>query len=150
MESLSWSLFAELQACNFIRKWLQHRCCPVSFAKFLRTPILKNIYCLLWTDFTTCPTVFIVDFEQVSGDWEANGVKTKQVRSIKNYFDIFIETMFAFLFHFITENYKSQSYCFERNNKIWCLNGYNFKLYQTMFHKKTVLFMVYKLLLKVH
>ena len=93
---------------------------------------------------------FIVDFEQVSGDWEANGVKTKQVRSIKNYFDIFIETMFAFLFHFITENYKPQSYCFERNNKIWCLNGYNFKLYQTMFHKKTVLFMVYKLLLKVH
>ena len=27
----------------FIKKRLQHRCFPVSIAKFLRTPILKNI-----------------------------------------------------------------------------------------------------------
>ena len=32
-----------LQACNFIKKRLQHSCFPVKFAKFLRTPILKNI-----------------------------------------------------------------------------------------------------------
>ena len=31
-----------LQACNFIKK-RQRRCFPVKFAKFLRTPILKNI-----------------------------------------------------------------------------------------------------------
>ena len=30
-------------ACNFIKKRLQHRCFPVNIAKFLRTPILKNI-----------------------------------------------------------------------------------------------------------
>ena len=29
---------------NIIKKRLQHRCFPVKFAKFLRTPILKNIY----------------------------------------------------------------------------------------------------------
>ena len=25
-----------LEACNFIKKWLQHRCLPVSIAKFLK------------------------------------------------------------------------------------------------------------------
>ena len=40
------------KACKFIKKWLQHRCFPVNIAKFLRTPILKNIYVrLLLSDF---------------------------------------------------------------------------------------------------
>ena len=34
---------ASLQACNFIKKRLQHRCFLVNFAKILRAPILKNI-----------------------------------------------------------------------------------------------------------
>ena len=39
-----WSLFSiNLQACNFIKKRLQHRCFPLHVRKFLRTPILKNI-----------------------------------------------------------------------------------------------------------
>ena len=40
------SLFNEitgLQACNFIKKRLQHRCFPMKFAKFSRTLILKNM-----------------------------------------------------------------------------------------------------------
>ena len=32
-----------LQAYNLIKKRLQHRCFPMSFAKFLRTPTLENI-----------------------------------------------------------------------------------------------------------
>ena len=32
-----------LEVCNFIKKRLQHRCLLVNIAKFLRTPILKNI-----------------------------------------------------------------------------------------------------------
>ena len=28
---------------NFMKKKLQHRCIPVSIAKFIRAPILKNI-----------------------------------------------------------------------------------------------------------
>ena len=36
---LPWGL---LQACNFIKKRLQHQCFPVKFKKFLRTSILKN------------------------------------------------------------------------------------------------------------
>ena len=32
-----------LKASNFIKKRLQHKCFPVNAAKFLRTPILKNI-----------------------------------------------------------------------------------------------------------
>ena len=39
-EHLCWSL---LQACNFIKKRLQHWWFPVKFAKFLRTSILKKI-----------------------------------------------------------------------------------------------------------
>ena len=32
-----------LQACNFIKNGLQRRCFPLNIAKFLRTPISKNI-----------------------------------------------------------------------------------------------------------
>ena len=40
---LCWSLFLiKLQASTLIKR-LQHRCFPVKFEKFLRTPILKNI-----------------------------------------------------------------------------------------------------------
>ena len=35
---------AGLRVCNFIEKRLQHRCFNVSFAKFLKTSILKNIW----------------------------------------------------------------------------------------------------------
>ena len=34
---------ADFQACNFIKKRLQHWCFPVNIAKILRTAILKNI-----------------------------------------------------------------------------------------------------------
>ena len=34
---------AELQPLNFIKNKLQHRCFPVNIAKFLKTPILKDI-----------------------------------------------------------------------------------------------------------
>ena len=40
-----------LEACNFIKKGLKHRCFPVNTAKFLRTPILKNIWELLLLNF---------------------------------------------------------------------------------------------------
>ena len=65
----------------------------------------------------------------------------------------FVEIMFAFFFHLLIENFKPESYRFERNNRIWCLNGYGFQLYQTMFHNKNyhnrlfnsmALFVVYK------
>ena len=44
---LCWSPFnkvAGLQTCNFIKKRLKYRCFPVNFAKYLGTPISKNIY----------------------------------------------------------------------------------------------------------
>ena len=31
------------KACNFIKKWLQHRCFRVKFVRFLRTSILENM-----------------------------------------------------------------------------------------------------------
>ena len=33
-----------LQPCNFIKKRLWHRCFPVNFVKFLRTPFLQNTF----------------------------------------------------------------------------------------------------------
>ena len=39
----NFAIFTGLQACNSIKKRLQHRCFPLTIAKFLRTPILKNI-----------------------------------------------------------------------------------------------------------
>ena len=43
LESL-FNKVAGLQTCNFIKERLQRRCFPVKFVKFLRTPILKNIW----------------------------------------------------------------------------------------------------------
>ena len=57
-----------------------------------------KINCLRWTDFTTCTSVFIVEFGQVSAGWEAKSGETKQVRSAKIYFNIFNETVFVFCF----------------------------------------------------
>ena len=42
-ENCCWSEAVVLKACNFIKKRLQHRCFQVNIAKFLRTPIFKNI-----------------------------------------------------------------------------------------------------------
>ena len=39
-----WSLFLIKLQANFIKKRLQHRCFPVKFAKFLKTPVSKNIW----------------------------------------------------------------------------------------------------------
>ena len=33
-----------LHVCNFLKKRLQHKCFPVTIAKFLGAPILKNIW----------------------------------------------------------------------------------------------------------
>ena len=33
----------KLQTCNLIKKRLRHRCFPLNIAKFLRSPILKNV-----------------------------------------------------------------------------------------------------------
>ena len=41
LESL-FNKVAGLNSCNFIKKWLQHRCFPVKFAKFLRTPFFHR------------------------------------------------------------------------------------------------------------
>ena len=49
LESL-FNKIAVLQACNFIKQRLQHRCFPVRFANILRTPILKNIWKRLLLD----------------------------------------------------------------------------------------------------
>ena len=41
---LCWCLFLiKFETCNAVKKRLQLRCFPVNIAKFLRTPILKNI-----------------------------------------------------------------------------------------------------------
>ena len=54
---LCWSLFlnknAGLQSWNFIKKRLQHRFFSVNIAKFLRTPVLKNICERLFERFPT-------------------------------------------------------------------------------------------------
>ena len=47
------------QACNFIKERLQHRCFPVKFAKFLRTPFFKEhlrwlLLYILYTHDVTC------------------------------------------------------------------------------------------------
>ena len=51
----------------------------------------------------------MVDFEHVSASWQAKGRETKQVKSTNISFDIFMETMFAFLLHLLIENFKPEN-----------------------------------------
>ena len=44
---------ASFQSRNFIKKTLQHRCFPVNTVKYLRTPVLKNIFEWLFERFPT-------------------------------------------------------------------------------------------------
>ena len=39
LESL-FNKFTAMEVCNFFKKTLQHKCFPLNFAKFLRTPFL--------------------------------------------------------------------------------------------------------------
>ena len=40
------------ETCNFIENRFQHRCFPVKFAKFIRTPFLQNTSIgYFWTGF---------------------------------------------------------------------------------------------------
>ena len=41
LEKMS-ATFIGKHACNFIKKWLQHRCFPLNFAKLSRTPFCKT------------------------------------------------------------------------------------------------------------
>ena len=55
-----WSLFLiklqVLKTCNFIKKRLQHRCFPVKFAKFLRTPFFFTKH-FRWLLLNSCTDV---------------------------------------------------------------------------------------------
>ena len=48
------------KVAGLIKKGLQHRYFPVKFAKFLRTPILKNIYERLLLQFLSHGSMFII------------------------------------------------------------------------------------------
>ena len=41
-QSLFFNKFASLRSATLLKKRLWHRCFPVNFVKFLRTPVLKN------------------------------------------------------------------------------------------------------------
>ena len=154
-KTICWSLFwiklLNLSTETFLER-LQHRFFLANIAEFLWILLLETstycdfcrlpnflqsyrkpnwnevwvkikIYCLLWKDFTTCPIVFADDFEQVN----------------KISLDIFIGTMLAYLLHLLIENFTPEC----------CLNGYDLGLYQTTFHYKTALFVVYKWALRI-
>ena len=78
------------------------------------------------------------------------GTSLNDLKSSRNYSDIFIAIMwFALLLHLLIENFKSESYCFERNNRMGSLNDYSFELYQTTLHNSRpfnclAIFVVYK------
>ena len=48
------------EACNFIKKRLWHRCFPVNFAKFLRTPFLQSTSGQLLLNLKTYPVVIVL------------------------------------------------------------------------------------------
>ena len=81
---LCWSLFlnknAGLQSWNFIKKRLQHRFFSVNIAKFLRTPVLKNICERLFERFPTWAN----NITSNKGIEELIFSKTKQKKAIQN------------------------------------------------------------------
>ena len=69
---MGWSLFLiKLQACNFIRKKLKHKCFPVKFTKFLRTPFFTEHLRLLLLNFRLWLNYFFI----IDGDFNIWGTK---------------------------------------------------------------------------
>ena len=58
-QSLFFNKVAFKKPATLFKKRLWHRCFPVNFAKFLRTPILKNICKLLLRSHTYCRHWFL-------------------------------------------------------------------------------------------
>ena len=49
-----------LKACNFVKRWLQHRCFSVNIAKILITPILKkSANVCFWTSGAACISIVL-------------------------------------------------------------------------------------------
>ena len=59
--------FADLEACNLIKKRHQHRCFPVNIEKFFRTPILKNIW--------KCSQVVRPEIQYTLVNWDSERTK---------------------------------------------------------------------------
>ena len=69
---LHWFNCVPCQACNFIKKRLQHKCFPVNIAKFLRTPILWNT---------------ATDYSSLNAKLEAYGFSYSSLKYLKSYLD---------------------------------------------------------------
>ena len=67
--------------------------------------------------FVNCKNLYRAAESQIEMKYKKTS-ETKQVRSTKFSFDIFIEIVFAFLLHLLIGNFKPESYCSERNNWI--------------------------------
>ena len=77
-ENICWSLFlVKLQACNFLKKRLQHMHFPVKFAKFLKTPFfiehlwrtasqIRIFTSLFWTIFVSFGGFFYLYFKKTN------------------------------------------------------------------------------------
>ena len=61
---LSFNKVAGHQACNFIKKRLQHRYCLANIGKFIRRPILKNICRQLHCWKVFCENIFQIRTQQ--------------------------------------------------------------------------------------
>ena len=93
---LCWSLFLiSLQdfrpACNFIKKRLLHRCFPVKFGKFLRTPIFTEHLQWLLLYFVKLET----EFREVIHSWQINEITCMHKRIFSSY-NLFIGVFFRF------------------------------------------------------
>ena len=93
-----------LQACNFIKKRLQHRCFSVNIAKFLRASILKNI----------ATSLTIVNLRQVTHKFEPvqyqglGYVQTKLWSSDSKFITASVIKIYKFLSYFDSKCFLSR------------------------------------------
>ena len=71
-----WGLFFN-KVATLLKKRLKHRFFPVNSTKFLKhhLPSFWCLYCLLWTNFTPCSSVSIVNFKHVIAGWYIKNVE---------------------------------------------------------------------------
>ena len=70
----------ESQACNFIKNRLQQRCFPIKFAKYLRTPVLKNICQRLLLDLSKQMTPIYVTKQNIDIIAQKEDIIPKKLR----------------------------------------------------------------------
>ena len=101
------------QACNFIKKRLQHRCFPVKFVKFTKTPFLQNNSSgCFWIATSSFPCNLIIT--KIMSAYKNDGLLHKEY--YRSYVKVFERSHFSKINGYLAPYFSDFQIYFRRNH----------------------------------